>query len=166
MRSQRMILISFMVTLGSGALAYYLPPKYRKQSLWGATNADGEFPPMRFFLGTGIVFFGISAVGEFQPKIAGPFAALVMTTAGMFNGVPALEYLTSVGAKAPVPSGDVTTVEGALPAGKRLTPTTNPSGSNTGGGYAGLNRPAKPVRPVKQRMFANPNRPNNVGRAE
>lgn len=121
MRSQRIVLLSFMITVGSGALAFYLPKQYRKKTLWGMTNADGDFPPIKFFIGAGITFFGISAVGEFKPEIAGPFAALVMTTAGLFNGVPALEYLTGSGQPAakrtPNPStsspakiGDVTTV--------------------------------------------------------
>lgn len=94
-----------MVTLGSSALAYYLPEPYRKRTAWGKAKLSkkkrgdlvplnsGELPPMKFFLGTGVVFFGISAVGEFKPELAGPFAGLLATTALLTNGIPAVEYV-------------------------------------------------------------------------
>lgn len=104
MRSQRFILIMFMVTLGSGALAYYLPDKYRKRTLWGKGKGGEDFPPMKFFIGTGVVFFGISAVGEFKPGLAGPFAALVGVSSGLYNGVPALEYLAYGGTAKKAPA--------------------------------------------------------------
>lgn len=93
MKSQRFILIAMMVTMGSSGIAYYLPESYRKRTLWGKNPGGGDFPPMKFFLGAGVVFFGISAIGEFKPSFAGPFSGLVATTALLFNGIPAVEYV-------------------------------------------------------------------------
>lgn len=144
MRSQKMILISFMVTLASGAMAYYLPEAQRRKTLWGRTKAGGDLPPMRFFIGVGIVYFGISAVGEFKPSLAGPFSALVMTTAGMFNGVPVLEYLMLEG-KVPVISTAPVYVTDTLTDTERQAPIQQAAGDPRGGGFAGLNTPAPPT---------------------
>lgn len=102
MKSQRGVMIALWITLGSSMLASFLPDEAKKGSPW--EGQPQGWPPMRFFIGIGITFFFLSAVSELRPEIAGPFAALVGTTAIVVNGTPVLIYLTSEGQTlAPVP---------------------------------------------------------------
>lgn len=151
MRSQKFVMISFMVTVGGGMLAYYLPSEYRKQTFW-EDEGGGEFPPMRFFIGAGLVYFGLSAVSEFKPTFAGPFAGLIMTTSLLFNGVPVATYLME---------GDPQEGDGnefapdSLNAAKN-TPgpeyTSAPRNPRQAGGHTATGRKVAP----KERVRANP----------
>ena len=95
-RAHQIILLSGLATLTFGFLNSFRPSEQARY---------GQFPSIehvRLFVGAGIVFIGLSAVAEFAPGIAAPFAVAIGTTAVVVQGAPVLnELLTLTGYQTP-----------------------------------------------------------------
>lgn len=82
MDSDKVVLTSAMVTLGSTVGASMLPSKY---------GGKGELPTPRLLFGTAIAFTGLSILADFRPELGGPLAFAVAVTAATYYGFPLLE---------------------------------------------------------------------------
>lgn len=82
MDSDRVILSSMLVTTGSTLGASVMPAKY---------GGQGGLPSTRLLVGTGLTYFGLSILNDFQPKLAGPIAAAIAVTAATYYGFPLLD---------------------------------------------------------------------------
>jgi cell wall-associated NlpC family hydrolase len=59
-----------------------------------ANAQKGQAPKPRSVLGLGFIYVALSAVADFAPGLAGPFAALVFTGTLLVEGGPALDAIT------------------------------------------------------------------------
>jgi hypothetical protein len=82
MDTDKAILSSALVTLGSTVSASVLPTKY---------GGKGDLPAPRLLIGTGLTFFGLSLLGDAAPSIAGPLALAIAMTAFTYYGLPVLD---------------------------------------------------------------------------
>ena len=67
----------------------------------------GPFPSpyhVRLFIGAGIVFITLSAVADFEPELAAPFAVLIGATATVTTGAPVVNQLLSLAGTNPQPT--------------------------------------------------------------
>lgn len=87
--SDRNILTAGLITLGSTTAASVLP-----ESMGG----KGEVPKVQLLVGTGLAFFGLSALSDVAPTIAQPLAIAIAMTAFVYYGGPLISnYLQSNG---------------------------------------------------------------------
>lgn len=78
-----MVLLSAFVTMGLTIL-HTLAPK---------PDGKGELPSMRFFIGSGMAFFGLAVGAQLRPRETYPFALLVMVTSMTMNGPGVIKFL-------------------------------------------------------------------------
>lgn len=91
--AHKIIMLAAIATFGLGFLNSF-SSEQRK--------LHGDFPGpyhVRLFVGAGIVFVGLSALADVQPGIAGPFAALIGTTAFVAQGGDAVSNLLTLAPK-------------------------------------------------------------------
>lgn len=81
MDSDRVVLTSMMVTVGSTVAASAAPAKF---------GGKGELPSPRLLIGTGLTYFGLSILADVAPGIASPLAAAIAITALTYYGIPVL----------------------------------------------------------------------------
>jgi hypothetical protein len=55
-----------------------------------ALGGRGELPPPRLLIGTGVTFFGLAILADYQPSIAAPLAMAIAFTALSYYGFPIL----------------------------------------------------------------------------
>lgn len=82
MDTDRIILTSAMVTVGSTVGTSILPEHY---------GGQGELPSFRLLIGSALTFTGLSMLGEFAPEPAAGLAAAIAITALTYYGIPLLE---------------------------------------------------------------------------
>lgn len=80
--TDKIVFTSAMLTLGSTTAASLLPEQY---------GGQGSLPSARMLIGTSLSFIGLSMLGDFAPKIAGPLSASVAVTALTYWGIPILD---------------------------------------------------------------------------
>ena len=60
-----------------------------------ANASKGQAPKPRAVLGLGFVYMALAALGDFAPKLAAPFAALVFVGTLLTEGAPALDAVAN-----------------------------------------------------------------------
>lgn len=77
--ADKVVLTSALVTVGS-TVAFSATPK--------KLGGKGELPQPRLLIGTGITFFGLAILADFQPSIASPLSLAIAMTALTYYGLP------------------------------------------------------------------------------
>lgn len=77
--ADKTVMTCAFLTLGSTTASHVLPAE---------KGGKGELPPARLLIGTSLTFIGLSMLADFAPKLAGPLAILVATSALTFYGIP------------------------------------------------------------------------------
>lgn len=88
--AHKIVLLSAITTFSLGFLNAFTKEK---------RDETGDFPGpyhVRLFVGAGVVFVVLSAGADIAPKVAGPMAALIGTTALVTQGAPVIENLQSL----------------------------------------------------------------------
>ncbi len=77
--ANRLILISGTATFASVFFGQVAPKD---------VGGKGEFPKAKIFMGSAVAYFGLSAMAEIAPEVAGGLAAAIMVTALTQYGLP------------------------------------------------------------------------------
>lgn len=80
--TDKIVLTSAIITLGSTTAATVLPKEYGGKS---------ELPRPRLLVGTALTYMGLSMAADFAPGIVGPLSAAIAVTALTYYGVPVLD---------------------------------------------------------------------------
>lgn len=89
--TDKVILNSMLVTVGSTISASLAPERI---------GGQGQFPPPRLLIGTGLAYMGLGILGDIAPGIAKPLAITMAITALTYYGLPIMDNVfTTKGTK-------------------------------------------------------------------
>jgi hypothetical protein len=88
-------------------------------------NKNPGPPPVQFFIQIGILFFILSALADFKPRVAGWFAVLISTTSIFQNAPDFLTFITGLGTGPPANLKPVN--QGVKAVNQALTPPPIPT---------------------------------------